>query len=118
MLRPIVWWFLGLAIAFAATHLLAVKFSLYWYIGWFDSVMHAWGGALVVIGLFVLGSFSWFKRAPRLFEVISVLIFVTLVWELFEWYVGLWSPATYIYDTGKDIVVAFISGLLTYRLIR
>ena len=118
MTRPVVWWFLGLSVVFATTHALAVALSLYWYVPWFDSVMHAWGGGLIVIGLFSFSTFSQMRRNPELIEVVVVLAIITVTWEVFEWYIGLWDPATYVVETIKDITVAAVSGIITYRILR
>jgi len=118
MPRPIVWWFLGVSVVFATAHALAVSLSLYWYLPWFDSVMHAWGGGLIVIGLFSFSTFSQMRRNPELIEVVVVLAIITVTWEVFEWYIGLWDPATYVVETIKDITVAAVSGIITYRILR
>lgn len=118
MIKSIVWWWLAAAILFATTHALAVTWSLYWYWSGFDNVMHAAGGGLVVVGLYAFGTLPSIARAPRWYEVLGVLLGVTIVWEVFEWSVGLWDPATYVYETAKDISVGLVSGLLTDRLLR
>lgn len=114
MIQPIVIIFLLLAIAFAAVHAFAILASLYWYYWWFDIVMHFWGGCLIALGLHALSTFSRFTFKPNMKLLVVALAVITLVWESFEFFVGLWQPETYLFDTLKDIAVGFSGGLVCY----
>ncbi len=114
MIHPLVWLFLLLGTVFAVTHGVAIYASLYWYFKWFDIVMHFWGGIMVALGLFA-GARLFKREDPvTLVQVLTVLVFAMLSWELFERLVGLYNPDTYIYDTSKDTFFGLIGGLVGY----
>ena len=114
MPQAIVWIFLLISGSFATIHTLAVATSLYWYYSWFDIIMHFWGGALVVLGVYALCSLKHVPLKPTSFIIFSTLIIAMVVWELFEWQVGLFDPHTHFFETMKDIVVGLIGGLVGY----
>jgi len=118
MIHGIVIIFLISATLFAAAHAFAVAASLYWYYWWFDVVMHFWGGILITMGLYSLATFSRFTFKPNLTVLLGVLLFVTLLWEAFEFVAGLWQPETYVTDTLQDIILGFGGGLLAYVFLR
>ncbi len=109
--------FLALSVAFAASHYFAVLTSLYWYLWWFDNVMHFWGGILLVLGVYAICSFKSITLRPTLGLVLFTLVVATATWEIFEWVAGLYEPATYVFETTKDVVVGFSGGLLTYIIL-
>ena len=117
MLKPIVWLFLILATSFAILHVVAVRAALYWYYPWFDVIMHLYGGALIALGIFALCTFRSIRIKPSLTLLLSVLALFVLSWEIFEYAVGLYNPATYLYDVSKDLLSGLIGGLLGYALI-
>lgn len=119
MLQPIVILFIFLAAAFAAVHALAISLSLYWYLWWFDSIMHFWGGVMITLGLFAIATFSRFRTKPNLWLVLFALACFTLTWEVFEWYVGLIhpDPMEHLYESTKDIILGFSGGLVGYALL-
>tara|TARA_B100002051_G_C16744333_1_gene646483 strand:- start:7255 stop:7626 length:372 start_codon:yes stop_codon:yes gene_type:complete len=110
--------FLGLSASFAFVHYVAVQSSLYWVFKWFDIVMHFWGGGLIALGVHTLCSFSRINCRANLTNVLITLLAVTTTWEIFEWFVGLYDPATYFVDTAKDVMVGFAGGLLTHSLLQ
>ena len=99
---------------FATVHNLAVTTSLYWYYNWFDSIMHLWGGALVVLGVYALCALKHVPLKPTTLLVFSTLFFLMFAWELFEWKAGLFEPGFHMMETTKDIIVGFVGGLLGY----
>lgn len=110
--------FLVLSGLFALVHQFAVAATLYWYFWWFDILMHFWGGALIVLGVFVFSGFSFSSFKPSLKIVLLTLVLVTVTWEVFEWFVGLYEPVTYLRDTVKDLVVGLGGGLLAYGVLK
>lgn len=79
--------------------------------------MHAWGGMLIVLGVHMFSTFSWATYKPTWPVVIVVFLVTAISWEFFEWLVGLFDPATYIFETSKDIMVGLMSGVLTQLLV-
>ena len=118
MIHSMVVVFLVLAALFATAHAFAVYASLYWYHWWFDVVMHFWGGVLIALGLYALSTFSRWQFRPTLTMLLWTLLAVTLLWEAFEFWAGLWQPATYLADTIQDILVGFGGGLVAYLVLR
>ena len=110
--------FLVLAILFAGVHIFALAASLYWYLWWFDIMMHAWGGVLLVLGVHVFSTFSWLPIRSNWPTILTVLFIATVSWEIFEWSIGLYDPETYVFDTTKDIVVGFSFGVLAQLYLR
>ena len=118
MLSKKVWLFLIISAIFAAVHTVAIYASLYWYYSWFDIVMHFWGGILVALGVQALATLRIFPCKPTYVTTILILVFLMVVWEIFEYAVGLYDPATHVFDTMKDIVVGFLGGTIGYILLR
>lgn len=114
MHRSGIFLFLLLSAAFATTHIFAVELSLYWYYWWFDIFMHLWGGLLLGSGVHVLSPLSLIPIRPTTGVVLLVLLGVTVTWEVFEWFAGLYNPVGYVWNTGKDIVMGFAGGLLAH----
>lgn len=110
----IVWIFLLISSMFATVHNLAVATSLYWYYTWFDNIMHLWGGALVVLGVYALCSLKHIPLKPTTFFIFSTLFSAMILWEIFEWQVGLFEPGLHLAETAKDIAIGFAGGLLGY----
>lgn len=116
MPQAVVWIFLFISSLFASVHSVAVSMSLYWYYWWFDIMMHFWGGMLVVLGVYAVCSLKHIPLKPTSLLIFATLFFLMLIWELFEWKVGLFNPATHLFDTLKDIIVGFSGGLIGYLL--
>ncbi len=105
-----------IALAFLASiHYLAMSWSLYWIYSWFDIPIHAIGGVVVALG----SQSSFFKRLFRV-EVQTFVRCMTLVmvvgisWEVFEWQVGIIDSLVYLFDTGLDLCMDFLGGVLGY----
>lgn len=116
MPQLIVWIFLLISGAFATVHKLAVETSLYWYYSWFDIIMHLWGGALIVLGVYALCSLKHVPLKPTTLIIFSTLTALIVGWEVFERFAGLYDPTTYLYDVSKDIIVGYVGGLVGYLL--
>ncbi|HEY0964437.1 MAG TPA: hypothetical protein VGE31_01435 [Candidatus Paceibacterota bacterium] len=115
---PIVWIFVIIGSTFASVHNFAVAASLYWYYPWFDIVMHFWGGFLVALGVQAFCGFRFIPIRPTLAVTLTVLFVTMIAWEFFERIVGLYSPATYLFDTAKDIAMGLAGGLIGYAFLR
>lgn len=118
MIQPIVVLFILISAVFAIVHMFAVEASLYWYFWWFDIVMHSWGGVLITLGLFALGTFSRIRKQPSALFTLAVLLFVVTIWEVFEWRAGLFDPETHLVDTALDMILGTVAGLVTYVILK
>lgn len=67
-----------------------------------------------MLGVYALCSLKHVPLKPTSFIIFSTLIIAMVVWELFEWQVGLFDPHTHFFETMKDIVVGLIGGLVGY----
>lgn len=118
-----IWILLGL-------HLAAMKFYLYWVLGWFDILMHGLGG--VVVGFFLAALLIRFKSILKehigllIFLVIAGTIFVGLLWESLELVLDLYmkeaihqpSVSDTIIDLIMDGVGALIAGIVSVVTIK
>ena len=103
---------------FASVHNFAVATSLYWYYPWFDVLMHFWGGVLVALGVAALSAFRFIRLQPTLWVTLAALTFAMISWEIFERTVGYLEPATYLFDTAKDLLMGFSGGIVGYVLLK
>lgn len=108
----------GLVILVAALHGAATASSLYWWLSWFDTFPHFFGGmfvSLLTVWLWFFSSYLGAHSLPRprtLFwiTVVSALI-IGVGWEVFERLVGItWSPEGYWLDTYSDIISDILGG--------
>jgi len=115
--RPYI--FFPLALLFLGTHLVALHFSLYWFVWWFDILMHTWGGYLVVYGLMMVGTQgSGVLRLPRSL-LFPTLLCVMVAWEVFEYMAGLTgTEANYVSDTAADFLCGTVGGMVAYLTTR
>ncbi|WKZ26405.1 MAG: hypothetical protein QY304_03365 [Candidatus Paceibacterota bacterium] len=113
---------LGLIVAIAILHTVAIYFYLYYELWWFDILMHFVGGFWTVLFFLWLLVFSGAflldveRKNPAIlsFLATSFLVIVAVFWEIFELKFGLTSlnDFDYIQDTVSDIFSAFAGGLL------
>ena len=117
LVQPIVWWFLWLSLLFAATHLTAMTYFLYWHFWWFDILMHSWGGILIAMGIHSLATLPHVPVRATYRWLFLALFVATLSWEGFERYFGLFEADGYWVDATQDVVLAFFGGLLTHHVL-
>ena len=92
-----------------------MKLSLYWQIWWFDIPVHAFGGAVVALGVFTLCDLRWLpNRFLTPLIVLGFVLFTALVWELFEVYIAAPFDEAYYVDTISDLILGMVGGYLGY----
>jgi uncharacterized membrane protein YjdF len=101
-------------------HLIALKFSIYWTVEGYDSVMHAFGGFIgSLIVIYVLQKIGISPQSlPKkiilfLFVVVSVIA-VGSIWELWEIFVGFTDPFTDVVDTISDLIMDTIGSIIGF----
>lgn len=101
----------------AIIHALSLHFFLYWKFPLLDIFVHFFGGAIVALGIFTVCDFI--REIPQRFlyvvPVMSGVIIVVLLWELFELLIGV--PAHmegFITDTIIDVVVGIVGGFVGF----
>jgi len=118
MLKLTTVFFLITLTVLATLHWIAMTFYLYWRWEWVDIFMHFFGGAVTALGLFTVRDFM--RRIPERFEyvvpILSGVIIITLLWELFEFFVvGIPLAMPYIaFDTALDIVMGVAGGFVGF----
>lgn len=90
-------------------HTLGIEKSLYYYLWWYDIVLHTLGG--IVLALF----YSFFTKNWKL--IVAAVIITATAWELLEYYLHLAGVENnYALDTIIDYAVALIgTGLVLWR---
>jgi hypothetical protein len=99
----------------AVVHTLATELYLYWHIFWLDIPMHFFGGAIVILGFYTLRDLGIFPNtALRLVPLLLLVLLVALVWEGYEYFIGLPIFGEYVLDTISDIILGLCGGVLGY----
>ncbi len=117
---------LGLAILLGGLHYLASELYFYWFISWFDNLMHFLGGLTIgLLSLWICFISGIFPRAtPTKKEAIITSMAAVLVigigWEIFEFVNGLTQstegyPLDTFHDLISDLAGAVIAGDLGSR---
>lgn len=100
---------------FAVVHTIATKLFLYWHFSWLDLPMHLFGGVLISLGLFTLRDIHVFPNSLlKPFPVLFISLLVALLWETFEWMIGVPMLSDFILDTSIDISLGLCGGYIGY----
>lgn len=111
-----------LAALIALLHAAAYEYSLYFSVSWFDTFMHVLGGTLVgsVIGWWI--SFEIpigiRHRIPRFLTIVVVVGMVAVLWEVFEWSVGITRFPHAWPDTIADVIAGLVGACIAYGIYR
>jgi hypothetical protein len=110
--------FVGITVA--VLHKIALSFSLYWTIWWFDIPMHFLGGALMaLITLFIIYDSKFFnfsvKKPIVIFSAaIGMTLIIGLSWELWELYMGFTDVYKDQIDTMADLINDTLGAITVY----
>ncbi|PJE74440.1 MAG: hypothetical protein COV01_00165 [Candidatus Taylorbacteria bacterium CG10_big_fil_rev_8_21_14_0_10_41_48] len=113
----------ALIIIIALLHYLALDRAYYWTISWYDIMMHFLGGvwvALFALWIFSSRKISFLPTHISFLQIVSLVICVGIVWELYEIMFGLTfvSDPEYWGDTILDLVMDTIGGICVAFSIR
>lgn len=100
----------------AVVHYVSLELYLYWRYLWLDMPVHALGGAIVALAVFVpydLG-FKGPKRWLELKSVLLIVLMVALIWEVYELMIGIPIEDDYLFDTITDLLMGLGGGLIGY----
>lgn len=102
----------------AVTHVLALKFYLYWRYLWLDMPMHFLGGVVVGLLLYTLYDLrlSLVPRTPRWFTVVLFVLMVAMMWEIYEVLIGIPMLEDYLFDTVSDLIFGGVGGVVAFLL--
>ena len=97
-----------------ALNYIALIFSFYWTLGWYDYMMHFLGG--LTVGVLFLWCLGLEDRSLKSFLVIFILVLtVGISWEIFEYANDLtFSTESYKSDTIHDLVMDIIGTIVAY----
>jgi len=110
--------FIGILVA--VLHQTALSLGLYWTVEWLDILMHFLGGVLIALItlLFIYDkkfvSFSNHHPILMFFFALTFVLIIGLAWELWELYMGMSDIKTDAVDSGIDIVMDTIGGVVAY----
>jgi hypothetical protein len=103
-----------LAVQLAAVHLVAIKFSLYWEIDWFDNLMHLFGGVVLSLLLYTFVDIKmlqpiWVTSGRRM----SILILGVLIgWEVLGVMMTMGFKENFVTDTSLDITFGILGSII------
>ena len=104
----------------AVVHVLSLQFFLYWHYLWLDIPMHALGGAVAALAVFVPYDFGaplprrWLQPLP----VLLLVLLVALSWEVYEIMLGIPFGEDYVADTASDLGAAMLGGVTGFLVAR
>ncbi len=103
-----------LAVQLAAVHLVAIKFSLYWEIIWFDNLMHLFGGVVLALLFYTLVDIRVLKaRWVSSWRKMTILILTVLVsWEVIGVVMVMRFKENFISDTSLDIAFGILGSII------
>lgn len=112
-----------LSILIAGLNLLALRYFLYWRVWWYDIPMHFIGGLIVAsIALWFVAyevPIGIRPKVNRLLVSVLVTLVIGIVWEVFEYMVGITMGETgYWQDTLHDVGVDVAGGFVAYLALK
>jgi hypothetical protein len=101
-----------IALAMAVTQHYALQYYWYWQFWWLDIAMHLAGGMIVGLIGAGLGLRRWYVLLPA-------VVCVGVVWELFEFLIGITlSESNIVFDTATDLVMDTLGGVIAYGMMQ
>ena len=105
-------------IAFIALlHILAIEFSLYWLLPWFDVFIHFLAGLWVsLMSLWIYFRSGCIKnpiqnRGRAIIVAMVSIAVISVLWEVYEIIIGIPFEADYAQDTIIDLVMGTLGAL-------
>ncbi|OHA18170.1 MAG: hypothetical protein A2664_01730 [Candidatus Taylorbacteria bacterium RIFCSPHIGHO2_01_FULL_46_22b] len=114
-------WSLSVALLVLLLNLVGLRYELYWYLWWYDIVLHFLGG--LVLGLaatWFFGTvhhrFGHIRTGLLISLILSFVLFGGIVWEWFEYISGitLISVAWYQLDVLMDVLMDMLGGMCAF----
>lgn len=93
-------------------HVLALRLYLYWQFPWLDVFVHFFGAlwaALAAVWILTV-----LKRPVSFLRIFTIIIFISIGWELFELWGGIPREANFAFDTSVDLLMDTLGGILGY----
>ena len=105
---------LALGIQLAIFHAMAVKFSLYWEISWFDNLMHFFGGIVLLLLLYTLVDIRVLKArfVDSWWRVSALVLLVVSGWEVLGVIMLMRFKENFIIDTTFDLLFGIAGSII------
>lgn len=102
----------------AVIHILALDLFLYWRYLWLDMPMHVLGGIVAALGIFVLHDLRvpLPKNWDKFLSILTTVLIVALLWEIYEIQLGLLVFGDYRLDTLSDLFFGLLGGAFGYLI--
>lgn len=103
-----------LGVQLAIVHAVAVKFSLYWEIVWFDNLMHLFGGVVLSLLLYTLVDIKMLRNrfVHSWWRVSLLVLFVLFGWEVLGVLMLMRFKEGFITDTSLDLVFGILGSII------
>ena len=107
----------------ALLHIIAIEYSLYFYLWWFDLLVHFLAGLWVSgLSLWIYFRSGYIKKPVRnigraLIVVATPIIVISISWEFYEIIIGVPIEKNYVQDTSIDLIMdalGALTGLVYY----
>ncbi len=107
-------------------HYIALRFSLYWVIDWYDIPMHFLGGfTMGILGTFIFFTSGYIRqtyelRHNKMLVFIITMMFTAIIglaWELWELFFGLSSIYLDKIDTVVDLIMDMLGSLAAFLVV-
>ncbi len=101
---------------FVTVHLYFLHFFLYWHLDWLDTLMHIWGGMLLVTSWYELKRLKVFAPlvSKAWWHPLLFLLLVIVFWEVFKYLIADVVSQNYELDTVIDLGAGLFGGLITF----
>lgn len=115
-------WYIGLtALLIGVGQTVAIEYSLYWSLWWYDIVMHFLGGLwIALIALWAYKAFAGEDAESNkgYLTALIIVVVVGILWEVMEILVGLTlTQANYEMDTVLDLIMDVVGAICAARLV-
>ncbi len=102
-----------LAAQLAVVHWVAIKFSLYWEIVWFDNLMHLFGGVVLALLFYTLVDIRMLRASwVQSWRKMTILILTVLVsWEIIGVLMIMRFKENFITDTSLDLLFGILGSI-------
>ena len=103
-----------LGLQLAIVHAVAVKFSLYWEISWFDNLMHLFGGVVLSLLFYTLVDIHMLRQrfVQSAWLVSGLVLFVLIGWEVLGVLMLMRFKEGFIVDTSLDLVFGILGSII------
>ena len=101
----------------ALLHIIAIEYSLYFYLWWFDLLVHFLAGLWVSgLSLWIYFRSGYIKKPVRnigraLIVVATPIIVISISWEFYEIIIGVPIEKNYVQDTSIDLIMDALGAL-------